>query len=165
MVPTDLQSPAVAYIGLGSNLGDSRAAIEGAVAALSGLESTLALRSSSLYRTESIGAVGPDYLNAVAELRTQLDAVDLLAALQQIESAHARTRSYPNAPRTLDLDLLLYGDRVLATSTLTVPHPRLHERAFVLLPLLELAPALVIPGRGRADALLASVAAQRVDKL
>ena len=165
MARTDFRSPAIAYIGLGSNLGDSRAAIEGAVAALSGLESTLALRSSSLYRTESIGAVGPDYLNAVAELRTRSDPVDLLAALQQIESAHARTRSYLNAPRTLDLDLLLYGDRVLATSTLTVPHPRLHERAFVLLPLLELAPALVIPGRGRADALLASVAAQRVDKL
>src|SRR5215212_4994543 len=111
MARTDLRSPAVAHISLGSNLGDSRAAIESAVAALSGLESTLALRSSGLYRTESIGAVGPDYLNAVVELRTRLDAVELLAALQQIESAHARTRSYPNAPRTLDLDLLLYGDR------------------------------------------------------
>ena len=165
MARTDFGDLAVAYIGLGSNLGDSRAAIENALAALSGLESTLALRSSSLYRSESIGAVGPDYLNAVAELRTRLDAVELLAALQQIEDAHARTRSYPNAPRTLDLDLLLYGDRVLATPKLTVPHPRLQERAFVLLPMLELAPDVVIPGRGRADALLPSVAAQRVDKL
>jgi 2-amino-4-hydroxy-6-hydroxymethyldihydropteridine diphosphokinase len=165
MARTEFGDPAVAYIGLGSNLGDSRAAIDNAFAALSGLESTLALRSSSLYRSESIGAVAPDYLNAVVELRTRLDAVELLTALQQIEDAHARTRSYPNAPRTLDLDLLLYGDRVLATPKLTVPHPRLHKRAFVLLPLLELAPDVAIPGRGRADALLASVAAQRVDKL
>ena len=89
----------------------------------------------------------------------------MLAALQRIENAHARTRSYPNAPRTLDLDLLLYGDELLATPTLTVPHPRLHTRAFVLLPLLELAPDVVIPGRGRADTFLASVAGQRVDKL
>jgi 2-amino-4-hydroxy-6-hydroxymethyldihydropteridine diphosphokinase len=165
MARTEPRNPAVAYIALGSNLGDSRAAIESALAALSGLESTLALRSSSLYRTESIGAVGPDYLNAVAELRTRLGAVELLAVLQRIENAHARTRLYPNAPRTLDLDLLLYGDRVLATPTLTVPHPRLHTRAFVLLPLLELAPDVVIPGLGRADTLLASVAGQRVDKL
>ena len=165
MARTDPRSPGVAYIGLGSNLGDSRAIIDSAVAALSGLESTLSLRASSLYRTESIGAVGPEYLNAVAELRTRLGAVELLAALQQIENAHARTRSYPNAPRTLDLDLLLYGDRVLAMPTLTVPHPRLHTRAFVLLPLLELAPDVVIPGRGPAATLLASVAGQRVDKL
>jgi 2-amino-4-hydroxy-6-hydroxymethyldihydropteridine diphosphokinase len=146
MARTDFGDPAVAYIGLGSNLGDSRAAIESALAALSGLESTLALRSSSLYRSESIGAVGPDYLNAVVELRTRLDAVELLAALQQIEDAHARTRSYPNAPRTLDLDLLLVDNVIRETAELTLPHPRLHERAFVLVPLAEIAPELVHPG-------------------
>ena len=154
-----------AYVALGANLNNPRAAIESAVAALAALTTTLAVRTSSLYRSESVGAAGPDYLNAVAELRTVLSPFELLAALQQIEDAHGRTRSYRNAPRTLDLDLLLYGELVLATPTLTVPHPRLHERAFVLAPLAELAPQVVVPGHGRAGDLLASVAMQRVDRL
>ena len=157
--------PATAYVALGANLNDPRAAIERAVASLAALTTTSALRTSSLYRSASVGAVGPDYLNAVAELRTLLSPFELLAALQRIEDDHGRTRSYRNAPRTLDLDLLLYDDLVLATPTLTVPHPRLHERAFVLVPLTEVAPRVVIPGRGRAKDLLASVATQRVDRL
>ena len=151
---------ATAYVALGANLNDPRAAIESAVAALAALTTTLAVRTSSLYRSESVGAAGPDYLNAVAELRTVLSPFELLAV-----DAHGRTRSYRNAPRTLDLDLLLYGELVLATPTLTVPHPRLHERAFVLAPLAELAPQVVVPGHGHAADLLASVAMQRVDRL
>ena len=159
------RSPATAYVGLGANLNDPRATIDSAIASLVALTTTLSLRTSSLYRSQSIGAAGPDYLNAVAELHTRLSPIELLAALQQIEDAHGRTRSYRNAPRTLDLDLLLYDDLVLATPTLTVPHPRLHERAFVLLPLVEIAPDVVIPDLGRAADLLPSVAAQRVDRL
>ena len=165
MSTSDASHATLAYVALGANLGDPRAAIQSALVSLSALPSTIAIRESSLYRTESVGAPGPDYLNAVAELRTLLGPFDLLAALQQIENAHGRTRSHPNAPRTLDLDLLLYGDRVLATSTLTVPHLRLHERAFVLAPLAELAPGVAIPGRGRAVDLLPSVAMQRVARL
>jgi 2-amino-4-hydroxy-6-hydroxymethyldihydropteridine diphosphokinase len=104
-------------------------------------------------------------VNAVAALDTTLEPRQLLAALQSIEQAHGRERPYRNAPRTLDLDLLLHGATELATPVLSLPHPRLHERAFVLAPLAELAPGLVVPGRGAVRDLLAAVAEQRIAKL
>ncbi len=158
-------APVRAYIGLGANLGDARGALDAALRALSTLPGTQLLRASSVYRTQPIDAGGPDYLNAVAELLTLLAPHALLAELHRIESAHGRERSYRNAPRSLDLDLLVHGDANLASPTLTVPHLRMHQRAFVLVPLAELAPALVIPGHGTIEGLLAGVASQRVDKL
>jgi 2-amino-4-hydroxy-6-hydroxymethyldihydropteridine diphosphokinase len=134
-----------AWVGLGANLGDRTAALRTALAALAALPGTRLLRVSSLYRSAPVDAGGPDYLNAVAEIATQLPPHDLLAALQAIEHAAGRERPYRNAPRTLDLDILLYGDLRLDSATLMLPHPRMHERAFVLLPLAELAPDRVLP--------------------
>ena len=155
----------VAYVGLGANLGDPAAALDSAIVALRGIAVTEVVRSSGRYRSASIGAEGPDYLNAVAELRTSLAPLALLAELQRIEAAHGRERSRRNAPRTLDLDLLLYADMRIATNAWTLPHPRLHERAFVLLPLAEIVPGLGVPGLGALAALLPAVAGQRIDKL
>ena len=147
----------IAWVGLGANLGDACAALRGAVQAMAAMPGTQVLRVSSLYRSAPVDALGPDYLNAVAELETTLAPLDLLHALQALEQAAGRERPYRNAPRTLDLDLLLYGDQQLDDAVLTVPHPRMYERAFVLLPLAELAPALV----GAAQ--LAAVAGQHVE--
>ena len=155
----------IAWIGIGANLGDARATIAAALAELARLPGSALRAASSIYRSAPIDSSGPDYLNAVALLDTALTADALLAELQRIEAGHGRERPYRNAPRTLDLDLLLYGDERIATPALTVPHPRLHERAFVLLPLAEVAPERVVPGRGRVDALAAGVAGQRIDRL
>jgi 2-amino-4-hydroxy-6-hydroxymethyldihydropteridine diphosphokinase len=155
----------LAYVGLGANLGDARGSLQAAVAALAALPGTTMLRASSIYRTAPIDAGGDDYLNAVAELRTTLAPEALLAALQRIEQAHGRERPYRNAPRTLDLDLLLHGHAQIDSPKLTLPHPRLHERAFVLVPLAELSPDLMVPGRGLVESLVPRVADQRVDKL
>lgn len=154
-----------AWIGLGANLGDARAALAAAFGELGALPASTLLRRSSLYRSAPIDSSGPDYLNAVAELETALAPHALLARLQAIEQGHGRQRPYRNAPRTLDLDLLLVGDLVLTTPELLLPHPRLHERAFVLQPLAELAPRLWVPGRGEVGALLAGVADQRIERL
>ncbi|MCW5664543.1 MAG: 2-amino-4-hydroxy-6-hydroxymethyldihydropteridine diphosphokinase [Piscinibacter sp.] len=154
-----------AWVGLGANLGDARATLAAALDALGRIDATRLLRRSSIYRSAPIDSSGPDYLNAVAELETTLAPHELLARLQAIERAHGRERPYRNAPRTLDLDLLLYGDAVIDTPTLAVPHPRLHERAFVLHPLAELAPGLVVPGRGRVEAQLPGVSDQRIERL
>lgn len=155
-----------AYVGLGANLGDARAALVAAVAALRELPRTRLVAVSSLYRTAPIASSGPDYLNAVAALDTGLGPQSLLEALQAIETRHGRERPYRNAPRTLDLDLLLHGDALLDTPTLTLPHPRLAERAFVLRPLLELAPSLRLPGATAALAeSLPAVADQRIEKI
>jgi 2-amino-4-hydroxy-6-hydroxymethyldihydropteridine diphosphokinase len=129
-----------AYIGLGANLGDRHVTLQQAVQALGAMAGSGAVRSSRFYRSAPVDAGGPDYLNAVAELTTTLTAPDLLRALQSLESAAGRQRPYRNAPRTLDLDLLLYGDARIDSLQLSVPHPRMWERAFVLLPLAELAP-------------------------
>jgi len=154
-----------AYIGLGANLGDAMATLGAAFNALAALpESELAQRSS-IYRSAPIDSSGPDYLNAVARLRTSLGAHELLAHLQSIERSHGRERPYRNAPRTLDLDLLLYGEQRFEAPALIVPHPRAHEREFVLAPLAELAPALVIPGHGPVAALRSALGPQRVDRL
>ena len=154
-----------AYIGLGANLGEPESALREALLALAELPDSRLAASSSVYRTAPIDSSGPDYLNAVARLDTRLSPLALLAGLQCIEQAHGRERPYRNAPRTLDLDLLLYGAERIASAALTVPHPRLHERAFVVRPLVEIAPQLSIPGRGRVADLLAAVAGQRIDRL
>jgi len=136
--------PAVtAFVALGANLGDAAHTLRAALQQLGHSPGIRLLRASSVYRTAPVGASGPDYLNAVAELGTTLTAPALLAALQGIENAHGRERPYRNAPRTLDLDLLLYGSASIQSPHLTVPHPRMAERAFVLVPLSEIAPALV----------------------
>ena len=155
----------LAYVGLGANLGDARAALSSALAALAELPDTTLLRCSSVWRTAPIDSSGPDYLNAVTELRTALAPLELLHRLQAIELAHGRERPYRNAPRTLDLDLLLLDDLVLDTPELTLPHPRAHQRAFVLAPLAELAPALEIPGCGRVASLLAATVDQPIERL
>ena len=132
-----------AYIGLGANLGDAHAALDDAVQKIAQLAGTRITNESSRYRTAPIDSSGPDYINAVLEIRTALLAHDLLSALQAIEAQAGRERPYRNAPRTLDLDILLYGNESIATESLTVPHPRMWERAFVLVPLAEIAPGLV----------------------
>jgi 2-amino-4-hydroxy-6-hydroxymethyldihydropteridine diphosphokinase len=133
----------VAYVGIGSNLDDPRAQVMSAFDELDKLPHSRVVRKSSLYRSAPVGyAAQPDFVNAVAQLETGLPAERLLAELQAIEAQHGRTRSFANAPRTLDLDLLLFGDAKIASPALTVPHPRMHERAFVLEPLLEIAPHL-----------------------
>ena len=155
----------IAYVGIGANLGDARANVADALARLGRLPHSRLLGQSSLYRTAPVDSSGDDYINAVACVDTSLSAPALLAALHEIELAHGRERPYRNAPRTLDLDVLLYGDERIDLPQLHVPHPRMSERAFVLVPLLELAPEVEIPSRGPARAFLAAVAAQDIHKL
>jgi 2-amino-4-hydroxy-6-hydroxymethyldihydropteridine diphosphokinase len=131
------------YAGLGANLGHARQSIDSAILALGKLPETLLVGRSSFYQSAPFQAVGPDYTNAVVHLQTRLNAIDLLRAFQSVENLAGRERPYRNAPRTLDIDLLLYGDGNIQSPELQVPHPRMHERAFVLLPLSELAPELV----------------------
>jgi 2-amino-4-hydroxy-6-hydroxymethyldihydropteridine diphosphokinase len=138
-----MSAPVLAYIGLGANLGDARSQLQTAVQGLRQLPHTELLRLSPCYRTAPVDATGPDYLNAVAELRTSLAPLDLLRVLQALEQAAGRERPYRNAPRTLDLDVLLYGDLQQDDPTLTLPHPRMNERAFVLRPLADLCPERV----------------------
>ena len=155
-----------AYVGLGANLGDPARQIGQAFEELDALPGTRVSARSPLYRSAPLGyEVQPDFVNAVAELRTSLRAGELLAALLEIENRHGRERSFPDAPRTLDLDLLLYGDEVFDSERLTLPHPRLHERAFVLRPLLDLVPGIEIPGRGPARGLLEGIQDQKLEKL
>ncbi|QPF74557.1 2-amino-4-hydroxy-6-hydroxymethyldihydropteridine diphosphokinase [Roseateles sp. DAIF2] len=160
-----MADPVVAYIGLGANLGDLAATLRAALAALAALPDTELQGVSGAWRSAPVEAGGPDYLNAVARLRTALAPEALLDALQAIELAHGRERPYLNAPRTLDLDLLLYAEQRLDTPRLSLPHPRLHQRAFVLRPLLELAPALAAPGLGALAAYLPGLAGQRIERL
>jgi 2-amino-4-hydroxy-6-hydroxymethyldihydropteridine diphosphokinase len=155
----------IAYIGIGANLGDARGNVADALDRLQRLPGCTLMASSSLYRTAPIDSSGDDYINAVARIATTLDAESLLQALHGIEQAHGRERPYRNAPRTLDLDLLLYGDQKIDSPTLTVPHPRMTERAFVLVPLLEIAPSIHIPGRGAAQDYAAAVAGQGVSAI
>lgn len=155
-----------AYVGLGANLADPHAQVLEALAELDRMPRTRITGRSSLYRSAPLGyAAQPDFINAVARLETGLPAERLLAELLTIEQRHGRRRSVPNAPRTLDLDLLLYGEARVDSPTLSLPHPRMHERAFVLRPLLELAPEASIPGRGRASDLLAGCTGQAVERI
>ena len=148
-----------AFVGLGANLGDARQAVQQALIDLAHLPHSELLAASRLYRSAPVAAAGPDFVNAVAELRTSLSAPALLDALQALEHAAGRQRPYPNAPRTLDLDLLLYGEARIDSARLTVPHPRWCQRAFVLRPLAELAPQRV------SAALLRAVADQACEPI
>ncbi|HZX31016.1 MAG TPA: 2-amino-4-hydroxy-6-hydroxymethyldihydropteridine diphosphokinase [Rhodocyclaceae bacterium] len=155
-----------AYIALGANIGDPAATVRAAFAALSGLPGMRLAAASSLYRTAPVGLANqPDFINAVARVETTLEPQALLQALLALEADFGRIRLERNGPRTLDLDLLLYGDRVLDTPDLILPHPRLHLRAFVLAPLAEIAPDLTIPGRGTVAAWLPAVANQAIERL
>ena len=154
-----MSQPVLAHVALGANLGDARATVRDAIAALDRLPQTRLLRASALYRSAPWEASGPDFINAVAAIETGLGAHELLHALQALELQAGRERPYRNAPRTLDLDLLLYGDAIIDSPELIVPHPRLRERAFVLLPLAEIAPTLV------SAAELQAVAGQIIERL
>ena len=129
-----------AFVAIGANLGDTEASVKTAMAAIGALQRTTVTARSSLYRSEPVDAEGPDFVNAVVAVRTGLDAEQFLVALQRLETQAGRERPFPNAPRTLDLDLLMHGNSVIDTPTLTLPHPRMRERAFVLKPLAEIAP-------------------------
>jgi 2-amino-4-hydroxy-6-hydroxymethyldihydropteridine diphosphokinase len=153
------REPVSAYVAVGANLGDAIVSVTQALQDLSGLPQTHTESVSSLYRSAPYQAEGPAFINAVAHIRTRLNAPDLLVALQAMEQRAGRVRSHVNAPRTLDLDILFYGDAKLQSSYLTLPHPRWMERAFVLLPLQEVAPHKVIP------VMLHAVADQQIEKL
>jgi 2-amino-4-hydroxy-6-hydroxymethyldihydropteridine diphosphokinase len=155
-----------AYVALGANLGNPAATVRAAFAALANLPESRVVRTSSLYRTAPVGILEqPEFVNAVAELATTLPPEALLDALLEVEQRFGRVRAERNGPRTLDLDVLLYEDRQLDLPRLTLPHPRLHLRAFVLYPLAEIAPGLRLPGRGSVDAWLPAVANQGIVKL
>jgi 2-amino-4-hydroxy-6-hydroxymethyldihydropteridine diphosphokinase len=155
-----------AFIGLGANLGEPQTQVRRGIEALRDLPHTRLVSASSLYRSAPMGYKNqPDFVNAVAEIETSLAPRKLLEELLAIETRFGRARTFPDAPRTLDLDLLLYGDRIIAEPGLTVPHPRMHERAFVLAPLAEIAPDAVVPVKGAVAALLAGCKGQSVAKL
>jgi len=166
--PTGFASgaPVRACIGLGANLGDPVAQLRAALAAIARLPSTCIVSVSSIYRSAPVGYLDqPDFYNAVVALDTRLAPQALLDALLAIEQEGGRTREFRNAPRLIDLDLLLYGDQVVDLPHLTVPHPRLADRAFVLLPLAEIAPGCTIPGLGSPAGLALAVAGQAIERL
>ncbi|BAU48681.1 2-amino-4-hydroxy-6-hydroxymethyldihydropteridine pyrophosphokinase [Sulfurifustis variabilis] len=157
-----------AYIGIGSNMDDPERQARTGTADLRTLPHTTLVRCSSLYRSAPVGPVAqPDFVNAVCSVDTGLSSERLLAGLLEIERKHGRDRGSgrKGGPRTLDLDLLLYGDERRDDAVLALPHPRLHERAFVLYPLSEIAPGLVVPGRGAVEELLRACADQRVSRV
>jgi len=160
--------PVIAFVGLGGNLGDAAATLRSAAHALAGLPETRLLQTSSLYRTPAWGLEQQaDFINSVAMLETRLDPRALLKALLAVERDFGRQREAASrwGPRTLDLDLLLYGETVIAEPGLHVPHPHLHERAFALVPLLEIAPDILIPGQGRARDALSSLDISAIESL
>jgi 2-amino-4-hydroxy-6-hydroxymethyldihydropteridine diphosphokinase len=158
--------PHSAFIGLGSNLEDPHSQLQRAFAELDRLPDTRLIACSSLYRSAPLGyADQPEFANAVAQIATALTPQDLLQALLEIERGHGRERTFRNAPRTLDLDILLYDDMRMHEHGLTLPHPQMHLRAFVLQPLLEIAPGCVIPGIGSAQQALRNCADQQLEKL
>ncbi len=155
-----------AFVGIGANLDRAADQVRAAIGALAALPGSQLVRASSLYRTAPLGyAAQPDFVNAAALLDTGLAPWALLAELRAIEDRYGRERTFQNAPRTLDLDLLLYDDRIIEEPGLSVPHPRLHERAFALAPVVEIDPERVIPGRGPARDWLARCADQRVERI
>jgi 2-amino-4-hydroxy-6-hydroxymethyldihydropteridine diphosphokinase len=157
----------IAYIGLGSNQGEIVEALNSAIESLRSIEQTEVVAVSPFYRSAPIDAPGPDFLNAVAKVETALEPYALLLHLLDIELMLGRKRRglKKNAPRNVDLDLLLVGDMIVQSTPLTLPHPRLHLRAFVLRPLLDLAPEIRIPGQGPAAAFLDAVEDQKVEPL
>ncbi|CAD6510855.1 2-amino-4-hydroxy-6-hydroxymethyldihydropteridinepyrophosphokinase [Paraburkholderia hiiakae] len=155
----------VAWLGIGANLGDARQTLKDAVVCLAQQHTLAVVAKSSLYRTAPIDAGGDDYYNCVVKIETSLDVHALLALCQRVEHHFGRERPFRNAPRTLDIDILLYGDAAIDETDLVVPHPRMTGRAFALVPLVEIDPELVIPGHGRASAFLGAVADQRIEKV
>jgi 2-amino-4-hydroxy-6-hydroxymethyldihydropteridine diphosphokinase len=156
----------IAFVGLGSNLDDPHAQVQRALQALGKLPRTRVMVHSSLYRSAPMGYLEqPDFINAVAQLETELSPRELLDALLGLERENGRTREFLNAPRTLDLDVLLYGSLQHHEHGLTVPHPQMHRRAFVLQPLLEIAPDCVIPGIGPAAEALRQCADQQLERI
>lgn len=155
-----------AFVALGSNLGEPRRAVEAALRDLASLPDCRLAAHSALYRTAPVGVgAQPDFINAVAALDTTLAPLALLEALLALEARHGRTRHTPLAARTLDLDLLLHGEAVSNTPALQLPHPRMHLRAFVLAPLAEIAPELILPGLGPIADLLPAVASQTITRI
>ncbi|MFZ2540320.1 MAG: 2-amino-4-hydroxy-6-hydroxymethyldihydropteridine diphosphokinase [Gallionella sp.] len=158
--------PHIAFIGLGSNLEDPRSQLQLALAAIARLPDTQLLTESSLYRSAPLCYPDqPDFVNAVARIKTALTPQALLQALLQIEHNHGRERTFRNAPRTLDLDILLYDEVQLHEHGLTIPHPQMHLRAFVLQPLLEIAPEVGIPGVGQASRAIQDCHDQTLERL
>ena len=156
----------LAYVGIGSNLDEPKSHVRLAFEDLGRIPDTSVVKCSSLYRSAPVGyADQPDFVNAVAELRTGLPASRLLAELKAIEARHGRQRSFRNAPRPLDLDILLYGELTMNLAHLTLPHPRMHERAFVLKPLYELAPHVSIPGLGPVKDYLEKTSDQTAERM
>lgn len=154
-----------AYVALGANIGEPVKHLRAAVDDLDALPGTRVVARSSLYRSAPVGLLDqPDFINAVVALDTEMPATALLGQLLAIEAHHGRVRSVPNAPRTLDLDLLLYGELQMQDTALTLPHPRMHQRAFVLLPLLEIAPDIVLPALGPGKDFLPAVADQAITR-
>lgn len=154
-----------AFVGIGANLGDAQTTVMDAIASLHQLVQTELIAQSSLFVTAPIDSSGDDYINAVVELRTTLSAQVLLSQLQELELACGRVRPYRNAPRTLDLDLLLFDNQQIRTDDLVVPHPRMTERAFVLIPLLQIDPLISIPGKGEAHRFVPLLADQAIRKI
>jgi 2-amino-4-hydroxy-6-hydroxymethyldihydropteridine diphosphokinase len=155
-----------AVIGLGANLDDPVAQLRAAIAAIGALPQTHVLAVSSFYRTAPVGFRDqPDFVNAAVAVDTELAPRALLDALAAVERAAGRERTFRDAPRLIDLDILLYDERVVDEPDLAIPHPRLHERAFALAPLVEVAPDAVVPGRGRAADLLARCADQKIARI
>jgi 2-amino-4-hydroxy-6-hydroxymethyldihydropteridine diphosphokinase len=154
-----------AYIGIGANRGDAHASVKKAIADLGKLPATRLTGQSDLFRTAPVDATGDDYVNAVVRIETQLTAEDLLAALKALEVTAGRERPYANAPRTLDLDILIYGTQRVSSPSLVVPHPRLTQRAFALIPLLQIDPLIDIPGKGPAHSFVPGVAGQVISKI
>jgi 2-amino-4-hydroxy-6-hydroxymethyldihydropteridine diphosphokinase len=153
-----VESSYIAYVALGANLKEPQRQLQAGFDALARLPGTELIARSSLYASAPVGyADQPDFVNAVAAIRTTLAPRALLDALLAIEREQGRVRDFPNAPRTLDLDIALYGEQVIRELGLTIPHPRMHERAFVIVPLAQIAPDAVVPGHGRARDLLAGV--------
>lgn len=157
--------PVSAYIGIGSNLGNPRDNVERAMQQLAQFPQSRLSARSSLFLTAPVDADGGDYVNAVARIETDLLSKKLLEALLALEGSFGRERAYVNAPRTLDLDLLLYGTQTIATPSLHVPHPRMTQRAFVLIPLLEIDPFIAIPGKGPAHQFIPGLADQAIRKI
>lgn len=154
-----------AYVGIGSNLGDPRINVERAIQQLGGLPKSRLADRSSLFLTAPVEADGDDYVNAVVRIETDLSSQELLDALLSLERSFGRDRPYVNAPRTLDLDLLLYGSQTITMPSLQVPHPRMTQRAFVLIPLLEIDPFIEIPGKGPAHMFISQLADQTIRKI
>lgn len=154
-----------AYIGVGANLGDALQTVRAAIAEMKVMPDTRVSAISSMYRSAPVDASGDDFINAVVRLDTSLPAQSLLDHLQNIERVFGRERPFRNAPRTLDLDLLIYDQTTTNTPRLELPHPRMSDRAFVLLPLLEISPDVQIPGKGAARDYLAEVNHQEIERL